>query len=56
MKESKKDFRTVETKAKVKDLIKIANEKKLIKSHILAYKTTPVELGQHKGKVSMYKS
>lgn len=54
MENIRKDFRNMELKTKVKKLIKQANSKGNIKSHVLAYKQTPVELEHHKGNLKAY--
>lgn len=46
----------MQLKTRVKTSIKKANDNNLIKSHVLAYKDTPVELEHHKGNLRKYKN
>lgn len=56
MEKPQNDSRNMQLKTRVKTLIKKANDNNLIKSHVLAYKDTPVELEHHKGNLRKYKN
>ena len=55
MRKETKDFRNTELKTKVKDLIKKSKDNNLIKSHVFAYKDTPVKSENHRGNLAMYR-
>ena len=53
MRKETKDFRSTELKTKMKDLIKKSKQNDLIKSHVFAYKDTPVKEENHRGNLTM---
>lgn len=51
----KKISENKDLKKKVKELLAKAKKKDLIKSHVLAFKDTPVEKEAHKGNIKAYR-
>ena len=51
----KKISENKDLKKKVKELLAKAKKKDLIKSHVLAFKDTPVEKESHKGNIKAYR-
>lgn len=45
----KNNEKLIKSNAKFKELIKIAKDKKLIKSHVAAFQETPVKEEKHQG-------
>ena len=51
-KKEKKISENKDLMKKVKEMLELAKNKNLIKSHVLAFNDNPVETEHHKGKVS----